>query len=64
MIGCDLCSPVVINAGRPAVITPLQRVVNGKGQIQTLTKKVIIYNGCNIRRLFSPNTCPDTVKCS
>ena len=51
MIGCDLCSPVVINAGRPPVITLLQRVVNGKGQIQTLTKsteKVIIDFGCKI----------------
>ena len=67
MIGCDLCSPVAINAGRPAVITLLQRVVNGKGQIQTLTKrsteKVIIdldvkYNFC------SPNTCPCRAWCS
>ena len=64
MIGCDLCSPVVINAGRPAVITPLQRVVNGKGQIQTLTWKVMIYYESNNRRQFLPNTCPGTVKCS
>ena len=66
MIGCDLCSPVVINAGRPAVITLLQRVVNGKGQIQTLTKStgnLIIDFGCN-RKFCSPNTCPCMVWCS
>ena len=39
MIGCDLCPPVIMNAGLPAVITLLQRVVNRKGQIQTLRKK-------------------------
>ena len=36
MIGCDLCPPVVINAGLPAVIALLERVVNRKGQIQSL----------------------------
>ena len=65
MIGVDLCPPVVINAGLPAVIALLERVVNRKGQIQSLRNKewkVRIYNEW---RLFSPpNTCPGTVWCS